>query len=277
LEASAGPEHPDALDAKTHLATVYYAIGRPGEAIRVLKDVLQVQRRVLKVGHPATLKTMAWLGHTYVMTRDFAGAEPLLLEALTECRKALDPNHSTIEFVLASLSGMYAVKAKENKADPNLNGEYLRRTGEYLMEAAEINRLRHGPDDDLTDMANTAVLSFYRTTKHEDAAEPYAREHLEFCIRKKPDSADRYVAEANLGLCRLGRKAYSEAERSLLLAHEWITSRSHHVPPETLGQLSGIEERVIEFYQKDGNTKQADAWKLRRTNLGFPAKPSAPK
>jgi tetratricopeptide (TPR) repeat protein len=272
MEQGSGPEHPLVLEAKTDLGTVFYALGMFGEAARILDGVLAVQNRVLKPSHPSTLKTMAWLGNSYLMMVANAGAEPsrqqaleakaepLLQEALKECRKALDRNHSTTVLVLANLAGLYSLKALAKK-----NGEYLKQVGEYLIEAAEISRVHHGADDGITDEANVAVSHFYLSMHYfaggdVSAAVPYARAHRDYCVRHKPDHIDRYLAEVHLGNCLLLRRDLPEAECSRIRADA----------------MKSVD-RIIELYQKAGDAQKVNEWKLKRLDLNFPDQPLAPK
>jgi tetratricopeptide (TPR) repeat protein len=272
MEQSSRPEHPRVLEARTDLGTVFYILGMHGEAARTLEGVLAVQTQGIRTGHPSTLKTMAWLGASYVMMAVDPKAEPsvqealkakaesVLQEALKECRKALDRNHSTTETVLVNLAGLYSLKALAKK-----NGEYLKEVGEYLIEAAEIFRLHHGADDKMTDDANHAVSLFYSLNHHffgadGSAAEPYARAHRDYCVRHTPDHIDRYLAEVHLCNCRLLLRDLPEAERSRIRA-----------------ELIKSVDRIIELYQKAGDAENVKQWKLKRFELAFPDQPLAPK
>jgi hypothetical protein len=260
------------VEAKTDLGNVFYILGMHGEAARILEGVLAVQKRVIGIGHPSTLKTMAWLGASYLLMAVDPKAEPsvqealkakaesLLQEALKECRKALDRNHTTTETVLANLAGFYSLKALAKK-----NGEYLKQVGEYLIEAAEISRLHHGADDKMTDDANHSVSLFYSLNHHffgsdGSAAWPYASAHRDYCVRHKPDHIDRYLAEVHLGKCLLLRRDLPEAERSRIQA-----------------ELIKSEDRVIELYQKAGDAENVKQWKINRLDLDFPDQPLAPQ
>jgi tetratricopeptide (TPR) repeat protein len=259
LEESVGPEHPATLTAKLNLACVYDGLKKPEPAERLLDQVLHVERRVLGSGHPSTLVTMATLAHHHVLQGKTGLAEPLLLEALNECRKALDRNHLTTDGVLANLAFVYLQKKDAKKV------------GQYLLESREITRSRYG----LTDGGNVAVARYYFVLNDYVNAEPFVREHLAHCVRHKPDDVQRYLAECELGVCLLAPKAVPEAERALLLSHQWMSSPDHKVPADVLDRLKQCEDRVISFYQAMGDTARANSWKVRRADLDLPGDPFA--
>ncbi len=258
-----GPEHPATLTAKYNLAVVFRYLEKRGEAERLWNEVWQVQKRVRGEGHPETLMTMAMLGAHYVEQQQYDKAEPILLDALKGCRKALDRNHLTTDLVLANLAAIYTMKKDLNKV------------GQYLIEAVEITRLQLGPDHELTAAGTLNVAKFYLVLNDPAKAEPFLRDFLAHRARHEPDDYSRYVAEGELGLCLLARKAYSEAEHGLLLSHQWIASHAHSIPAEALVQFKGIEDRVIKHYDEVGNREQAGVWRMRRSDLDFPREPFA--
>ena len=55
----AGPKHPDTLNCMGCMAVLFHAQGKRGEAIVLLREVLEGQRATLGPAHPSTLNTKA--------------------------------------------------------------------------------------------------------------------------------------------------------------------------------------------------------------------------
>jgi eukaryotic-like serine/threonine-protein kinase len=259
-----GPEHPATLTAMYNLAYFQEALGQKDEADTLMEKVWRMQQVVLGNNHPETLSTMAMLGHFYVKHHKFDKAEPLLLDALNECRKSLDRNHLTTDLVVGSLAAIHTVNRDVKKAVP------------YLLEAYEITRAQYGLDEGLTDVATRNLAMAYLALEDLSKAEPFFREHLAYLLRHQPDDPSRYRAEGEVGLCLIARKAYPEAEKQLLFAHQWIVSKMASTPPELVVEFQRNEERVIKLYEALGDREQAGAWRIKRSDLDFPWEPFVP-
>ena len=126
-------------------------------------------------------------------------AEALLLEALAGCRTALDRNHETTDAALAMLAAIYSTKGD------------LQKLGPVLIEAADITRLRYGPDHELTASGNLAAAKYFLLQKNYVRAESCLRERLAYFVKKSPTDWSRFVAESELGGCLI---AAEEVRRS---------------------------------------------------------------
>ena len=101
---------------KTNLAITCRSLAKVPEAERLLKEVLDVQERVLGPNHSETLRTMVTLAEIYLFHDGLDKAEILLLETLKRCRLALDKNHETTDSSLALLGVLYSMKKQPEHA-----------------------------------------------------------------------------------------------------------------------------------------------------------------
>ena len=253
-----GDEHPAALDAKAQLEPLFAYMGDLPASIRMMEELLPAQRRVLGDGHSSTLLTRTLLGQYYQMTHRVDEATSLLSQALPDCRKDPDRNDAILSLALGELAACYLVKKDVEKARP------------CLLEARDITWKLHGPDHGFTDAGNRVVADLYLFTR-EQAAERYLRDHLAYINRQGPESAERYLTEAKIGLCLLYRKARAEGEALLQRFDEWVTTHIQELTPAALGDFKSFETHVIRFYEGAGDTGRAELWKGRRMDLGFPA------
>jgi Tetratricopeptide repeat len=56
-----GPEHPDTLTSMNNLAFTWKEMERDTEAIRLMKDCVQLLKRILGINHPNTVSSSATL------------------------------------------------------------------------------------------------------------------------------------------------------------------------------------------------------------------------
>jgi tetratricopeptide (TPR) repeat protein len=263
LEQPVDRKDRSALDARFRLAVVLADLDDLPEAIRVLEELRRAQREVLGDGHHSILLTTAMLGRYYIIQKRYDEAEPLLLKALPECRKAFDRDHEVTVLVLADLAALYAIRKDIDKVR------------QYLIESLDAARALRGPEDTLTDDGTRTVGTLYLLTR-EHAAERYVREHLDYAIRHGLDAAERGLTEGRLGLCLLYRKSHAEGEGLLQRSYERVTTGRHALSTGLRGEYRNLFSQVIQFYEEAGDKDRAATWKARRMDLDFPADPLRP-
>ncbi len=257
LVQTLGDDHPRTLAARVELAWVQELLGNRAEAEGILEDVRAREKRILGRRHPDTLHCMALLGYLYAIDKAFDKAEPTLLEALEGCRAALDANHGATDLVLASLSIIYSIRGDLEKLRP------------VLMEALEITRSRWGPDSDLTEGANQAVVLFFLRRRDYAGAEPYARECVRYWQRTDAGHPNRFLNEFRLGVCLLGQKRFPEAARRLLTAYNGMAGREERIISRGEADLGWLIWRITRLGERAGQAIQDASMKRLRDDPGL--------
>ncbi|MFF7771738.1 tetratricopeptide repeat protein [Streptomyces massasporeus] len=88
-----GPQHPDTLTSRNHLANALFGMGEPAEAIRLLRQTLEDRNRVLGPAHPDTLISRHDLACALDGTGQHAEAVSLLRQALADRGRVLGVMH----------------------------------------------------------------------------------------------------------------------------------------------------------------------------------------
>ncbi|MEU7411962.1 FxSxx-COOH system tetratricopeptide repeat protein [Streptomyces sp. NPDC042638] len=88
-----GPQHPDTLTSRNHLANALFGMGEPAEAIRLLRQTLEDRNRVLGPAHPDTLISRHDLACALDGTGQHAEAVSLLRQTLADRVRVLGVVH----------------------------------------------------------------------------------------------------------------------------------------------------------------------------------------
>ena len=89
-----GPDHPDTLTSRNHLANAYRAAGRTAEAISLFEQVLAAFERVRGPNDPDTLTSRNDLAHAYQEAGRTAEAIALHEQTLAAFERVRGPDHS---------------------------------------------------------------------------------------------------------------------------------------------------------------------------------------
>ena len=187
-----GPEHPDTLTARGHLARSCAQAGRSEEAITISEQVVADMERLLGPEHPGTLTSLGNLAGSYVQTGRMEEAIAIDERVVADMERLLGPEHPDTATARGNLAISYrqvgrtgeaiaiderVVADTERLLGPehpdtltargNLAGSYgqVGRTGEAIAilerVVADMERLL-GPEhpDTLTSLGNLG--SFYR-------------------------------------------------------------------------------------------------------------------
>jgi eukaryotic-like serine/threonine-protein kinase len=237
---SLGPEHPLTLTAKQCLADAYLFRKKTNDGLRLLTEVIEAETRVLGRNHPDTLAAMVKVGIYCFSLGDHDRAESLLTEALVGCRTALDRNHDTTDGALAGLANVYLQKGD------------MKQVARVLMEAAEIKRLRWGPDSEYAITANEAAGGFLLIQREYVRAEPYFRDGLSAWAKSGPSRRDRFFDELALGVCLLGQKKYPEARSHFLIGYNGLRPDRDETPSMDRADLGWLIEQVAQLRDEEG-------------------------
>jgi tetratricopeptide (TPR) repeat protein len=114
FERIMGPDHPDTLNSRNHLANAYRKAGRVAEAIPLVEQTLAARERLLGPDHPDTLTSQNNLAAAYRDAGRVAEAIPLFEQTLAACERLLGPDHPR---TLKSRSNLTAAYQAASQAD----------------------------------------------------------------------------------------------------------------------------------------------------------------
>jgi hypothetical protein len=95
------------------------------------------------------------------------------------------------------------------------------------------------------------------------AAEPLAREALEFNRKKQADDWQRFRAESLLGASLAGEKKYAEAEPLLVEGYEGMLARKERMAVPYWYHLDRAREWIVQLYQAWGKLDRAAEWRKK--------------
>jgi serine/threonine protein kinase len=269
-----GRDHPFTSNVKQCLADVYQSAGRLDEATKQFIEAIESETKALGRKHPATLCSMARLGLFYANRDKLDQAEPLLIEALAGCRTALARNHDTTEVALVGLGQVYSKRRDFAKLV------------EVICEAADVARLRWGPDGGQTAAAQHTAAAVAQFQRQYARAEPYFRDYLFYIEKHDPTRPDRFFDELQFGLCLLAQRKYAEAKLHLLIGYHGLAPRPKADPPRANRTLGWLLEQLDQFRDANGVRYVRDtvlsilhkdpALEAIVLDLQFPSDPFAP-
>jgi serine/threonine protein kinase/tetratricopeptide (TPR) repeat protein len=115
-EAALGPDHPDTLQSRGHLAAAYSAAGRLSEAIALYEATLRLQEARLGPDHPDTLISRNNLANAYRKAGRLSEATALYEATLKHREAVLGPDHPDTLQCRASLAIAYAAAGRLSDA-----------------------------------------------------------------------------------------------------------------------------------------------------------------
>ena len=227
--ATQGPDHPDAIDARSRLAAHHALAGDPDAARRLADDALADAERSLQGDHPARLRALARAGRAAHSAGDIDAADPLLTRALQQQTATLGDDHPD---TLDSSDALGALRRDQGRLDE---------ANRLLRNALDRRRDALGPDHPRTLDSLNNVAALERSRGDLDEAEHLLRTALQGRRRTLGDGHPLTLhALNNLGLVlldtgdaaaaeQLFREALRSSRRSLGPAH-----------PDTLTALNSV-------------------------------------
>jgi serine/threonine-protein kinase len=288
-----GEAHPDTLAVMNNLAAMYHDQGKFAESEAMTARAIALKRRVLGEEHPSTLTSINQLGVNYRAQGKYTEAEPLLKTLLdarsrvlgTEHRDTLTTRHSlarvyeaagkpelSLPLFLENLEARRRVLGREHPdtmSSLNMLAESYRRQGRFrdaepLLEELLTIRRRRLTADHPNVLASMVALAALKREQHElAAAEQYLRDAVSGYERIRPETWQRYYAEALLGTTLLDLKRYEEAEPLLASAYDRLTQRRATIPAEDRPLLDDVTASVIRVYESRGQPEKARLWRDR--------------
>jgi len=243
-----GPEHPDTLDSRDHLADDLDALGHYAEAEKLERQTLEISRRVLGPDHPDTLRFASSLANTLWQEGRHPEAEKLDRETLAIRRRVLGPEHPD------TVDSMDHLATTLDDLDPEAE--------KLFRETTEIRGRVLGPEhpDTLNSMNNLAYVLVDIGRYPE--AEKLHREVLD--IRRRvigPEHPQTLKSMTNLAIVLSGEGHYAEAEK---LERETLGIQRRVLGPEHRETLASMDN-LATVLSREGRNGEAE--KLERETL----------
>ncbi|MGW7043248.1 tetratricopeptide repeat protein [Streptomyces avermitilis] len=228
-----GPDHPDTLTARYHLAYWRGFAGDAAGAATAFTDLLTDRVRVLGPNHRDTLATRRELARWRRVTWDLAGAAAMLAGLLSDCLRVLGPDHPdtlATRWTMARLQAIAGDAARAASAFAKLLADRERVLGpdhpETLATRREVARWRGvdgdaegaaamladllpdclrvlGPDDINTLITRRLLARFRRGAGDAAGAAAALAELLPDCLRVLgPDHNDTIITRREMALSR---------------------------------------------------------------------------
>jgi tetratricopeptide (TPR) repeat protein/CHAT domain-containing protein len=245
-------------DASNTLGSIYWRQGRHPEAEPLLKQALEIRRRILGHEDAHVAESLNNLGLLYYEQGRYPEAEPLLKRALEIKRKVLSREHPRVATTLHNLALLYHDQARYVEADL------------LYRQALEIKRKVRG--DEHPDVATTlgSLGSLYATQGRYVEAERLLKEALEIArnvLRNEHPAVA--IALGNLAFLYRAQGRYAEAEPLLkqsLKIRRKVLGHDHPGVALGLNNLGVLCEVQGRYGEAEPLLKQA--LEIRRKVLG---------
>ncbi|MCI0459831.1 MAG: tetratricopeptide repeat protein, partial [Gemmataceae bacterium] len=288
-----GPDHPEAANIQSQLASVYQSRGNLPEAIRLLEQIRDQRRAKFGPNHAATLASMNNLAVVYWRNKQLDRAIPLMEETVRLKRANPSLDDAETRTSIGNLGVMYREAGRLREATPLLEEvvEWLRKqpapvasrfawvtgalVGTYEQaqqfakaepfhrEAVQRAQQRFGSADPRR-AGPLAVLglNLLRQRKYAAAA-PLLRDCLALREKTEPDGWTTFNTKSMLGGCLLGEKKYADAEPLLLQGYEGMKQREARIPPLARPRLAEAIERLVQLYHEWGKPEKSAEWRKK--------------
>jgi eukaryotic-like serine/threonine-protein kinase len=277
-QATLGPDHPDTLSSRNHLAESYLLAERSFEALTLCKSTFKLMELRLGPDHPETLSCGNNLGMAYAKMGRTREAIALLESTLKLKKSTLGPEHLDTLTTMSNLGSALSDAGRINEALPlfksvlelresrlgpdhphtlqGRNNLAFALTGAGrcaeaipLIEATLKQReLRLGPDHPNTINSRQNLAAAYFKAGQLDRSLPLFELVLKQRTAKPgPDNPSTILAHANLGTIYLKT---GHAEDGVRLLEEAI--RSARGRPDAKKILETVLSDLANFYQASG-------------------------
>jgi eukaryotic-like serine/threonine-protein kinase len=217
------------------MADTYTGLGLTSRAESLLRDAVEIQRRVLGPQNPDTLRSMSFLASILVAEDRFAEGEKLARETLDLQRRVLGPEHPDTMHSMRHLADAVIYQGRYAE------GEKL------LRETLDLERRVTGPEHtDTLNSMNSLATTLALEGRYTDAEKLY-REVLD--IRRRvfgPEHPDTLYAMNALASDLVNEGRFAEAEeleRRALDIKRRILGPEH---PETLHAMGSLAPTLLE-------------------------------
>ncbi len=246
-----GPDHLDTLTAMNNLASTYLEVGRLNDAVLLLEETLN--RRKVQQGpdHLDTLNTMNNLAAAYQISGRTGDAVPLFEKVLALRTIKLGHDNPDTLRSLHNLATSYREAGRTNEAIP------------LFEQAVTLRKAKLKPDHPDTLASMNSLAAAYLDTQQWAKAEVVLQDCLKLREQTQPDDWRRFHTMSQLGASLAGLGKYADAEPMLIDGYEGLRAREAKIPPRFKKDLTAAASRIVPFYEKWGNPKMADTWRLK--------------
>jgi tetratricopeptide (TPR) repeat protein len=187
------------------------------EAEKILRETVELRRKVLTSTHPDYATSLTNLGAVYTDLGDYLRAEQLFLEVVAIREKTVGTNHRRYGVAMNNLGEAYRGQGQYPKAEKAL-----------LMAREVLEKDRKDPKY----LPNLNTIGYvYHVQGEYDKAEPFYRQALEAARTVFGEDHPAYCVHlTNLGVLCLNRNDLDQAQK-LLEEASWVSSVPF-MPPE---------------------------------------------
>ncbi|MFH2001544.1 MAG: serine/threonine-protein kinase, partial [Planctomycetota bacterium] len=187
LEPVLGAEHPETLNASSHLATTLAALNELHESEVLFNHVIEIQERVLGREEPATLKSKHNLATTLIHKGDLEQAISLLGQVIESRRRVLGEEDLDTLASLNNLATLYLDMGRFAEAEESLRG--ILRIREHIL----------GEEHPQTIGAYVNLTNALTEQQRFEEAESLARKSMALCRKVMGnDHPKTFMAECTL-------------------------------------------------------------------------------
>ena len=293
-----GEDHPDYAVSLNNLGGLYYHMGQYEKAEPLVRQSLEIQKRMLGEDHPDYALSLDNLASLYNNMGQYEKAEPLRRQSLEIRKRVLGEAHPLYAMSLNNLASLYEDMGQYEKAEPlykqaleiqkrvkdlpdyamslnNLASVYVH-MGQYenaeplYMQALEIRKRVLGEDhpDYATSLNNLAEL--YEDMGQYEKAEPLYKQSLE--IRKRvlgEDHPDYAGSLNNLAALYYDMGQYEKAEslyKQALEIQKRVSGEDHPDYATSLNNLASLYEDMGQYEKAEPLVRQS--LEIRKRVLG---------
>jgi tetratricopeptide (TPR) repeat protein/tRNA A-37 threonylcarbamoyl transferase component Bud32 len=259
LSRALGPDHPETLQGRSHLALVYLQAGRNREAVALFQAVLKLYESKFGPDHPETLTCRHNLAASYHAAGLNAEAVPLQLATLKLMEAKLGPDHPNTLLDRNNLAVTYLVMGRPIQALP-------------LLEAnLKLAGTRLGPDHIHTLNFRNNLAGAYLDTGFIDKALPLLEATLSLHESKLgPDHPNVLGSRNNLAA---SYKTAGRIDEAIALYRTTLGLREAKLGPDHPETLIS-RNNLADAYQAAGRVVEAIAMhqanlRMREARLGL--------
>ncbi len=237
-----GEAHPDTLESKSALATLYSNQGRQDDAEALKLEVYETLLRDFGFEDRRTLEALNDLSLIYILQDRLDEAEALLDKGLATSRKVLGGEDEVTLHLMNALSNLYWEQRRRDEM------------AELNIQILDLSNRLHGPDhpETISSIHNLATSYFFlasdyneaglfqeRDDAHLKAADMYLDAIERGSRVRGEDHQSTLTSQYMLAITymNLGRDHWSEAER---LLREVTSDRERTLGPDHPNTLSGL-------------------------------------
>jgi tetratricopeptide (TPR) repeat protein len=232
------------------MGNVYANLGLYPQAVGLMRQSLEIRKRVLGPEHPDTISTMDYLAADLEHGGHDAESKKLNHETYYLARRVLGPeNKTTLHAMLNEGVALYD------------EGHYAE-AEKWLRETLDIQRRAFGPEDPDTPRTIAMLAVNYLKEGRYAEAEKWFREELDIARRVLgPEDQQTLIAMGNLVVALMSEGRYAEAEK---LAREVVEIQRRVLGPEHDDTLASMMN-AASILSEEG--RYAEAEKLQRETL----------